>query len=136
MHCPHCENTIVPPNENWDVWSPWSCSHCGGLYGVRWDRERTYPIPSDAKPLAPLLNWDAAQTFCFYSKKLYYVYALCYPTGLPFYVGMGNNKRCFQHLNESKIWQANARWNEKNDIIYQLHSNERIRLVSLSRLGT
>jgi hypothetical protein len=77
--------------------------------------------------LAPLLNLDAAQTFCFYSKKLYYVYALCYPTGLPFYVGMGNNKRCFQHLNESKVWQASARWNEKNDVIYQLlQTNESV----------
>ena len=38
-------------------------------------------------------------------KKDYYVYMLCYPSGKPFYVGLGHNNRIYQHekvLNNKK----------------------------------
>lgn len=41
------------------------------------------------------------QTVKAYNKDTpYYVYSLCYPNGLPFYIGKGKNTRAFDHLKD------------------------------------
>ncbi|MFO0940059.1 MAG: hypothetical protein U0930_04765 [Pirellulales bacterium] len=54
----------------------------------------------DLKPLWPLFTWREARNFGFYAQGQFYVYALCYPSGLPFYVGRGKKYRVCQHAEE------------------------------------
>lgn len=118
MHCPHCENEIAVPSEAWELSAPWHCSFCGGTFGLRGDRQSAFAIPGDLRPLRPLLSDIIAQRFTFYCGPNYYVYALCYPTGIPFYVGMGNSRRCFQHVGETRRQASKGvGWSEKHDVI-------------------
>ncbi len=112
----------MPPDDAWSLASPWHCSHCGDSFGIR-PNGGTFPIPRSFKPMAPLLTEDVARRFTFYSKPNFYVYALCYPTGLPFYIGVGYGYRCFAHATET-INRSN-RWGEKHDVILpMLQSSE------------
>jgi hypothetical protein len=118
MNCPHCENEIESPSHVWSLSQPWHCSFCGGMFGVRPDLS-TFPIPPGLKPMAPLLGEHVARRWAFYSKPNSYVYALCYPTGLPFYVGVGYGYRCFSHLAESNNQNLKIK-TEKHAIILEL----------------
>lgn len=88
------------------------------MFGIR-PAQSTFAIPAEFKPMAPLLGEDIARRFTFYSKPNHYVYALCYPTGLPFYVGVGYGYRCFSHLTESRKSTVPNK-TEKHDIILEL----------------
>ena len=119
MHCPHCENEIQSPSDQWHLNTPWHCSFCGGMFGIRLDGEVTFPLIPNMQPLAPLLGESIARRFAFYSKPNHYVYALCYSSGLPFYVGVGYGYRCFSHSTETKN-ERRLRWTEKHDTIQSL----------------
>jgi hypothetical protein len=115
-NCPHraCKAPITLPDPAWFASAPWSCSSCGNLYGI--GKDGLFPIPTDFRPLSPLYDYEIASNFSFYSGDLYYVYALCYSSGLPFYVGKGRGKRPVTHL-----WEANYVKNksEKHEIILE-----------------
>ena len=101
MHCPHCKCECKMPPNRWGAWQPWHCSSCGGLFGL--DGDSPFPIPEKFKPLTPLLGFDIARRWCFYAgRQNAYTYALCYPTGLPFYVGSGIFERALQHESETR----------------------------------
>ncbi len=74
---------------------PWQCSHCGGLYGH--GEAGTFRIDPGIKPFAPLFSWLEAVRFGYYAGNRTYVYMLCYPSGLPFYIGKGKGQRAVQH---------------------------------------
>lgn len=74
---------------------PWQCSHCGELYGQ--GRDRTFRIPKGFEPLKFLMEWEHAHHWCHFSGNCHYVYAICYPSGLPFYVGKGSALRMVTH---------------------------------------
>ena len=96
---------------------PWQCSHCAGLFGV--GETGWYRIPNDIKPLWPLFSWLEAKRFGFHAYSLFYVYAICYPSGLPFYVGKGQADRVCQHVEET--WTlSKSRWSEKHGVIISL----------------
>lgn len=88
------------------------------MYGIHAGQSQTFAIPAESKPFDPLLSIGMAEKFVFYASGLYYVYALCYPSGLPFYIGAGQDRRCFSHIAESAT--RSQKWNEKNEIIHQL----------------
>lgn len=72
----------------------------------------------EQKPLVPIVSQVIAHRFGFYSWPNYYVYALCYASGLPFYVGMGTRHRCLQHVGETaRESLLKKRWTEKNEVI-------------------
>lgn len=101
MHCPHCTRSVAAPPDFWrDRVAPWSCSYCGKLYGFS-NNQQVFPIPEEFRPLAPLLPESIAKRWCYYAHPCNYVYALCYPTGIPFYVGLGRGKRALAHLTEA-----------------------------------
>lgn len=118
MFCPHCERTIPTPPEAWRWLPPWQCSHCAGLFGVS-IIDGEFRIPADIHPLWPLFTWREARNFGFYAGKLNYVYAICYPSGLPFYVGRGVGYRVCSHVEET--WSIDReRWTEKHRLIVAL----------------
>jgi hypothetical protein len=51
------------------------------------------------------------ETFTDYDETpIYYVYNLVNPiTGIPFYVGKGKNRRCYQHLSDKPVYSKNKR---------------------------
>ena len=115
--CPHCTTTIPVPPESWQWLPPWQCSHCAGLFGV--GERGPFRIPSDCEPLWPLFSWLEAKRFGFHAGRKFYVYAICYPSGLPFYVGKGQAARACQHVEET--WTISKdRWSEKHGIIIAL----------------
>jgi hypothetical protein len=115
--CPHCNQSIPVPPESWQFLPPWQCSHCAGLFGV--GESGLFRIPAEIKPLWPLFSWLEAKRFGFHSHGKHYVYALCYPSGLPFYVGKGQNARACQHAEET--WTlSKSRWSEKHGVIISL----------------
>ncbi|MFM2220007.1 MAG: hypothetical protein RL240_4325 [Planctomycetota bacterium] len=126
MICYFCKKEIKHPPEFWQQRvAPWSCSHCGGLFGVRCNGS-AYPIPEDFRPLAPLLPQKVARRFCFYSQPCNYVYALCYPTGIPFYVGVGVRDRALDHVLETRRYACSEGFpSEKNaEIAHLLESGQ------------
>lgn len=115
--CPHCTTTIPVPPESWQWLPPWQCSHCAGLFGV--GERGLFAIPSDCVPLWPLFSWLEAKRFGFHAGKRFYVYAICYPSGLPFYIGKGQGGRVCQHVEET--WTLSRdRWSEKHGILISL----------------
>lgn len=115
--CPHCNQKIPVPPEEWQWLPPWQCSHCAGMFGV--GEQGLFRIPSGIKPLWPMFSWLEAKRFGFHSHGKFYVYAICYPSGLPFYVGKGQNARVCQHVEET--WTlSKSRWSEKHGIIISL----------------
>ena len=134
MHCPHCENEIQSPSDQWHLNTPWHCSFCGGMFGIRLDGEVTFPLIPNMQPLAPLLGESIARRFAFYSKPNHYVYALCYSSGLPFYVGVGYGYRCFSHSTETKITTATMDGEARHDSIAA--EDKRGSLVPLPFLGS
>lgn len=124
MICPSCKKEITQPPAFWqDRVAPWSCSYCGELYGIS-NNGRAFPIPEGFRPLAPLLPEKIANRFCYYSHPCNYVYALCYSTGIPFYVGVGRGDRAMQHAAETKrLAKENALFTEKNIEISRLLSS-------------
>lgn len=118
MFCPHCEKQIPTPPDAWNWLPPWQCSHCAGLFGVS-SQHGGFRIPPTIKPLWPLFSWREARNFGFYAGKLNYVYAICYPSGLPFYVGRGSRYRACAHVDET--WEIpTERWTEKHHLIVSL----------------
>ncbi|MBX3422206.1 MAG: hypothetical protein KF752_11685 [Pirellulaceae bacterium] len=121
--CPHCESDLPIPPGHWNWAAPWQCSHCGGMYAVRMEsvvdasKKRIFAIPADLKPLWPLFSWEAAKSFGFHADTRYYVYAICYPNGLPMYVGRGKKLRVCQHIDELRRLPLD-RWKEKH---FELH---------------
>jgi hypothetical protein len=85
------------------------------------DREKAFSIPAEIKPLWPLFSWREARNFGFYAQGKHYVYALCYPSGLPFYVGRGKKYRVCQHVEElDRI--PRSQWSEKHRVMVELAS--------------
>lgn len=118
MFCPHCEKVIPTPPDAWSWLPPWQCSHCAGLFGVS-IKHGGFRIPAGIKPLWPLFTWQEARNFGFYAGRLNYVYALCYPSGLPFYVGRGVRYRACTHIDET--WDIpQEQWTEKHHLIVSL----------------
>lgn len=124
MQCPSCNAEIKHPPEFWlDRVAPWCCSHCGGLYGIR-NNGKGFAIPEGFRPLAPLLPEKVAKRWCYYSHPCNYVYSLCYPTGIPFYVGVGVGDRAVSHVLETKrLAQKGSLQIEKNQEIARLLSS-------------
>jgi hypothetical protein len=118
MNCPHCEKPIPTPPEAWAWIPPWQCSHCAGLFGIS-IQEEAFRIPSDIKPLWPLFSWKEASNFGFYAGTRNYVYAICYPSGMPFYVGRGIRDRVCQHVDETYKLDESL-WTEKHRLILSL----------------
>jgi hypothetical protein len=71
------------------------------MFGVRMHRQKVFGIPGEFKPLWPLFTWMEARRFGFFATEKHYVYAICYPSGLPFYVGRGQKMRVCQHVEEA-----------------------------------
>lgn len=125
--CPHCQELVPIPPINWHP--PWQCSYCSGLYGQ--GRGRLFRIPIGFEPLQYLMEWSHAHHWCHYSENNHYVYALCYPTGLPFYVGKGSGNRMLAHA--AFIGKREPR-DEKELVIANLQDqgvNERYAVLSL-----
>jgi hypothetical protein len=126
LRCPHCENEVTVPPDAWFACQPWHCSHCGELFGVG-NSGIAFPVPTGFKPLCPLLGFQIAKRFGFYAAQKHYVYALCWPSGLPFYVGVGQGERCLSHELELYHSIRPAKWTEKHDIIQGLkNSNDTV----------
>jgi ribosomal protein L37AE/L43A len=124
MQCPSCKAEIKHPPAFWqDRIAPWSCSNCGGLYGIR-NNGDSFGIPAGFRPLAPLLPEKQARRWCYHAHLCNYVYALCYPTGIPFYVGVGVLDRAIEHVVETRRLgkQGGLRF-EKNQEIARLLSS-------------
>jgi hypothetical protein len=101
-HCPHCDKQLPEPPIQWQWSAPWQCSHCGCVYAASTDGS-LFGIPDDLDPLSPLVGFDIARRWCFYAGRTnFYVYALCYSSGLPFYVGSGQNERVLSHVAEAR----------------------------------
>lgn len=118
MHCPHCSQSIKPA-PLWMVHHSWHCSHCGGAYGIN-THGKPFAIPDDFIPRVPLFSHSVARRWCFYAGNLPYVYALCYPNGLPFYVGSGIRLRAMAHCEETQQFET-ANYAEKHRVIDELH---------------
>lgn len=99
--CPHCEFPVRIPPEHWRWSNPWQCQNCGELFGIRLHRQAVFGIPNGLKPLWPLFTWMEARRFGFFATGKHYVYAICYPSGVPFYVGRGKKLRVCQHAEEA-----------------------------------
>jgi hypothetical protein len=107
LHCPHCNKELPQPPLSWQWSVVWQCSHCGGAYGTCESDDhitrRLFPIDESIEPFSPLVGNSVATKFCSYAgNDNYYVYALCYPNGLPFYIGSGRNYRATSHEEEAK----------------------------------
>lgn len=106
------ESVTLPP----DSWlPPWVCSNCGGLYGQ--GRDRLFRVPKDFAPVRFLLTYQQAHYWAEFNARSPYVYALCYPTGLPFYIGKGTGKRLIAH---GKFVGQREPQDEKEEVIEQL----------------
>lgn len=125
LPCPHCKTDLKLPPSFWkDRVAPWSCSYCGGLYGIS-NKFTAFAIPSNFRPLSPLLSQIVANRWCYYSHPCNYVYALCYPTGIPFYVGVGKAGRAMAHLTEAtRVQNSNDPPTEKHVEINYLLTTE------------
>lgn len=112
--CPHCMEEVTLPPNGW--LPPWVCSHCGGLYGQ--GRDRLFRIPKDFEPVRFLMTYQQAHYWAHFNAGCStYVYALCYPTGLPFYIGKGTGNRLISH--GKFVGQRNPR-DEKEEVIEQM----------------
>lgn len=98
---------------------PWQCSFCGGLYGH--GEQGTFRVDPGVKPFNPLFSWLEAMRFAYYAGKRHYVYLLCYPSGLPFYVGKGSGERVCQH-NKNAFNPKYKKHGEKERIMCQLYA--------------
>lgn len=135
MFCPHCDTPVFLPPIAWQAWAPWNCSHCGGLYGL--DKIGPYKIPLGAKPLSPLVNYAIAKRWCFYAgRQNFYTYALCYPSGLPFYVGQGKFERALAHLAEAERTPIEKRTAKHETIHYIWSLNEDVHYCFLGLFRT
>lgn len=115
MNCPHCDKTIKAPPSEWSQSIPWHCSDCGGLFGA--DAAGVFKIPDGVKPVSPLLGYQTARRWLFYAgRQNFYTYALCYPSGLPFYVGQGCFERALSHVAETRSIKPERR-TRKHDTI-------------------
>jgi hypothetical protein len=129
--CPHCDEPLPPEPDEWAWMPPWQCSHCGGLYGH--GEDGTFRIDATVKPFHPLFSWVEALRFCYYAGNRHYVYLLCYPTGLPFYLGKGTGERVCQHNKNAFNDKYNKR-GEKERIMCDLwnrHESEWYHFLAL-----
>jgi hypothetical protein len=113
--CPHCGASIPESPEDW--LPPWQCCSCSCLYGIF--ESQVFAIPANVTRLRYLMSWDQAQVWCHYSANSPYVYALCYPTGLPFYVGKGRAQRMLAHAHFTKMQKSAI--DQKERTITALH---------------
>lgn len=91
------------------------------MYGISISSERPFRIPPEIKPCWPLYSWAEAKNFGYYAGVRNYVYAICYPGGLPFYVGRGVKLRVCQHIDEP--WTVpEIHWTDKHRVLLQLAS--------------
>lgn len=122
--CPHCEFPVRIPPDQWRWSNPWQCGNCGGMYGIRMHRQEVFAIPGGFEPLWPLFTWMEARRFGFFASGKYYVYAICYPNGIPLYVGRGQKLRLCQHVEDAWRISEERLQAKHREIIALARSNE------------
>ena len=120
MLCPHCQSTIKQP-PTWAEPRLWHCSSCGGAFGL--GETKPYRVPLDFRPRSPLYSHSIARRWTFYAQHPY-VYALCDPDGIPFYLGSGVRDRALQHAEELQRLPKDQ-WTEKHRVIERLQRRNR-----------
>ena len=118
--CPHCDEQVPDQPEHWGWIPPWQCSFCAGLFG--YGEKDTFRIQADFKPIRYLMNPHQAGYWAqLNSGNSPYVYALCYPNGIPFYVGKGRALRMIQHSRQVRGGKTNS---EKERVLLRLIKEE------------
>lgn len=125
MECPQCSAPVVIPAPPWrSQWPPYVCGQCAAQWGFRLHNGETFQIPAEVEPLEHLMSWQQATKWAAFNRDVPYVYALCYPNGLPFYVGKGRKQRLMQHaafLRFTDLWASvKSPRDEKEAVIWQL----------------
>lgn len=121
IFCPGCGEAVPYPLPEYRHCLPWQCTQCGETYGIGAEGV-TFKIRDSKCPVDPLLSPDIARAWCYYSgPNNWYVYALCYSAGIPFYVGKGRKLRALAHEAECRSVCPVDRY-EKHDLIDDLHA--------------
>lgn len=104
------------------------------MWGVR-TNGRVFAVPPNVCPLWPLMNWQQAAHWAAFHDARPYVYAITYPSGMPFYIGKGSGKRILQHaafLRLTDLWPTVRKpQSEKEAILWQLAINREYERYSI-----
>lgn len=143
MQCPECGKPVSPPAPPWrSQWPPYACGYCQAHWAPRFNHSQPFHIPPEVMPLDPLMSWQQAAKWAQFNRRPY-VYAITYPSGLPFYVGKGNGSRLMAHaafLRLTDLWEHLRKpRDEKEAVIWQLAANrdyERYAILAVCQSDT
>ncbi len=121
---------MLSPRKQCLLFPPFTCSSCGELYGISEDNNKPFRVPNDLPHLI-LLDYEQARWWSFCVKQKSYVYAVCYPTGLPFYIGKGKAQRMCQHAAFINRNPPEMPRDEKELIIAELRAAKRFELYAV-----